>query len=128
MLFLPGAVEVWRWRVSWRWFPWRWRTTLGDVMYSRLELVKNFKMERNIMLQVISNFVQGECKRFARFATAAVVALSLGGSFAPTFAHKAGQQTFVTPQHAPHPPSVPILPHARQPPFPVLRPPPTHIS
>jgi len=71
-------------------------------MYSRLELVKNFKMERNIMLQVISNFVQCECKRFARFATTSVVALSLGGSFAPTFAQKAGQQTFVTAQDAAH--------------------------
>src|SRR5260370_16747666 len=104
MLFLPGAVEVGRWRLPWRWFRWRWRTTLGDVMYSRLELVKNFKMERSIMLQVISNFVQCECKRFARFATAAVVALSLGGSFAPTFAQKAGQQTFATPQDPPHAP------------------------
>ncbi len=54
------------------------------------------------MLQRISSFVQGECKRFARFATTAVVALSLGGSFAPTFAQKAGQQTFVTAQDAAH--------------------------
>jgi hypothetical protein len=49
---------------------------------------------RNIMLQRISNFVQGECKRFARFAAALLVAVSLGGSFAPTFAQQPGQQTF----------------------------------
>ena len=54
------------------------------------------------MLQRISNFVYGECKRFARFATAAVVALSLGGSFAPAFAQKAGQQTFASTQDAAH--------------------------
>src|SRR5260370_22575805 len=122
MLFLPGAVEVWRWRVSWRWFPWRWRTTLGDVMYWRLELVKNFKMERNIMLQVISNFVQCECKRFARFATTAVVALSLGGSFAPTFAQKAGQQTFASTQDAAHALFVAMQSQDEQSPFAVLGP------
>jgi len=51
------------------------------------------------MLQRISDFVQSECKRFARFATAAVVALSLGGSF-PTFAQQPGQQTFASAQDA----------------------------
>src|ERR1700681_985936 len=59
-------------------------------------------MEKNTMLQRISNFVYGECKRFARFATAAVVALSLGGSFAPAFAQKAGQQSFTSTQDAAH--------------------------
>ena len=54
------------------------------------------------MLQRISNFVQGKCKRFARFATAAVVALLLGGSFAQTFAQEAGQQTFASTQDAAH--------------------------
>jgi hypothetical protein len=54
------------------------------------------------MLQRISNFVQSECKGFARFATAAVVALSLGGWFAPTFAQQPGQQTFASAQDAAH--------------------------
>jgi Protein of unknown function (DUF2950) len=56
----------------------------------------------NIMLQRISKFVKDEYKRFARSATAAVVALSLGGAFAPTFAQQSGQQTFASPQDAAH--------------------------
>jgi len=59
-------------------------------------------MEKKIMLQRISNFVQDECKRFARFATAVLVALSLGGAFAPTFAQRPGQQTFASTQDAAH--------------------------
>jgi len=55
-----------------------------------------------MMLQRIASIVQDECKRFARFATAAVVALLLGGSFAPTFAQKPGQQTFASVQDAAH--------------------------
>jgi hypothetical protein len=55
-----------------------------------------------MMLQRITNFVQGECKEFARFATAAIVALSLGGSFAPAFAQKAGQQSFASTEDAAH--------------------------
>jgi Protein of unknown function (DUF2950) len=59
-------------------------------------------MEKNIMLKRISNLVQGECKKFARFVTAALVALSIGGSFAPTFAQEKGQQTFASAQDAAH--------------------------
>jgi hypothetical protein len=59
-------------------------------------------MEENIMLQRISNFAQGKCKRFVRLATATVVALSVGGSFAPTFAQQPGQQTFASAQDAAH--------------------------
>jgi Protein of unknown function (DUF2950) len=59
-------------------------------------------MEKNIMLQRISNLIEGECKRFARVATTAVVALSLGGSFAPAFAQQPGQQTFASAQDAAH--------------------------
>jgi len=44
------------------------------------------------MSQRISNFVEGECKRFSRFAMAAVLALLIGGSFTPTFAQEDGQQ------------------------------------
>src|SRR3984893_9895486 len=54
------------------------------------------------MLKRIENFVQGEWKRFTRFATAGVVALSLGGSFAPAFAQQPGQQTFASAQDAAH--------------------------
>jgi hypothetical protein len=55
-----------------------------------------------MMLQRISTFVQSKCKRFARFVTVAVVALSLGGSFAPAFAQQPGQQTFASTQDAAH--------------------------
>ena len=54
------------------------------------------------MLQRISSFVQGECKRFVGFVTAAVVAFSLGGSFAPAFAQQRGQQTFASAEDAAH--------------------------
>jgi hypothetical protein len=57
-------------------------------------------MEKNIMLQRISYFLQGECKRSARFAAATLLTLSLGGSVAPTFAQQPGQQTFASPQDA----------------------------
>jgi len=40
------------------------------------------------MSQRISNFVEGECKRFSRFAVAAVLALLVGGSFTSTFAQE----------------------------------------
>jgi hypothetical protein len=59
-------------------------------------------MEKNIMLKRISNLVQGDCKKLARFVTAALVALSIGGSFAPTFAQEKGQQTFASAQDAAH--------------------------
>ena len=55
-----------------------------------------------MMLQGISNFVQGECKRFVGFVAAAVVALSFGGSFAPAFAQQRGQQTFASAEDAAH--------------------------
>ena len=54
------------------------------------------------MLQRISSLAHCECKRFSRFATAAVIAVSLGGSFTPTFAQQPGQQTFVSTQDAAH--------------------------
>jgi len=52
------------------------------------------------MLQRISKFMQCERKRFARFATAAVAALALGGSFAPAFAQEQGQRTFASAEDA----------------------------
>jgi len=54
------------------------------------------------MMQKVSNFIPGECKRFARFAMAAVLALLVGGSFAPTFAQEAGQQSFASAEDAAH--------------------------
>src|SRR6267143_1350181 len=59
-------------------------------------------MEKNIMSQRISPFVEGECKRFSRFAMAGILALLVGGSFTPTFAQEAGQQTFPSAQDAAH--------------------------
>src|SRR5580704_8388182 len=59
-------------------------------------------MEKKMTLQRFSNVVQGECRKFARFATAAVLALSLGASFAPAFAQKAGQQSFASTEDAAH--------------------------
>ncbi len=55
------------------------------------------------MLQRISNFVESECKRFGRFAITAVLAVLVGGSFAPTFAQEEGQQSFASAQDAAHP-------------------------
>jgi hypothetical protein len=54
------------------------------------------------MLQRVSNFVEGERKRFARIATTAAVALLLGGSLVPAFAQQTGQQTFASAQDAAH--------------------------
>jgi hypothetical protein len=67
-----------------------------------MELIKNSEMEKHMILQRIASFVQDEYKGFARFATAAVVAVSLGSSFAPTFAQQPGQQTFASVQDAAH--------------------------
>jgi len=73
------------------------------IAHSRVELIEEFKtMEKKMMLRKFSNFVQGECRKFARFATAAVLALSLGASFAPAFAQKAGQQSFASTEDAAH--------------------------
>jgi len=57
-------------------------------------------MEKNIMLQTISNFVHGERQRLTRFAAATSMALSLGCSFAPLFAQQPGQRTFASPEDA----------------------------
>ena len=54
-----------------------------------------------MILQRISNFVKGESKRLARLVTA-VMALTLGGSFAQAFAQQPGQQTFASAQDAAH--------------------------
>jgi Protein of unknown function (DUF2950) len=59
-------------------------------------------MEMNMMLRRISRVVQDECKRFTRFVAAVVVTVSVGGSFAPVFAQKPGQQTFGSVQDAAH--------------------------
>jgi hypothetical protein len=59
-------------------------------------------MENNIMLQIIKYIMQGEAKKSARFATATLLVVSLGASFAPAFAQQPGQQTFASPQDAAH--------------------------
>src|SRR5712692_2447517 len=73
---------------------------VGDRMYPRVELVENSRMERNTMLQRISIFVQLEWKSFVRFAASVLFALSLGCSFAPTFAQQPGQRTFASAEDA----------------------------
>jgi Protein of unknown function (DUF2950) len=55
-----------------------------------------------MMRQRISRLAEGKYERFARFATGAVVALSLGAGFAPTFAQQSGQQTYASLQDAGH--------------------------
>jgi hypothetical protein len=57
-------------------------------------------MEKNIMLQWISIFVQHECKGFHRIATPVLLVLSLACSSTPTFAQQPGQQTFASPEDA----------------------------
>jgi hypothetical protein len=69
-------------------------------MYPRVELVENSRMERNIMLQRISIFVQLEWKSFLRFAASVLFALTLGCSFVPTFAQQPGQRTFASAEDA----------------------------
>jgi hypothetical protein len=60
-------------------------------------------MENKIMLHGITAFIQGECKRAAKFATAVLLTLSLAGSLTPTaFAQQPGQQTFASLQDAAH--------------------------
>jgi hypothetical protein len=59
-------------------------------------------MENKIMLQRIRYFMQTESKRSARFAIAALLAVSLGASLTPSFAQQPGQQTFASPQDAAH--------------------------
>src|SRR5216684_6581018 len=62
--------------------------------------VRNFRTEKNIMLQRIPNFFHIESKTFARFVAAVVLALSLGCSFGPLFAQQSGQRTFASPEDA----------------------------
>jgi Protein of unknown function (DUF2950) len=57
-------------------------------------------MEKNIMLQRISNFFHSKNKRLAGFATAVLVAILLGCSFALLFAQEAGQRTFASAEEA----------------------------
>src|SRR3989442_615929 len=52
------------------------------------------------MLQRISNFSHGKNERFAGFAAAVLVALSLGCSLAPLFAQETGQRTFASAEDA----------------------------
>jgi len=68
----------------------------GDRMYPCMKLVENSRMERNTMLQRISILVQRQCQSLIRFAASLLFALSLGGSFLPTFAQQPGQQTFAS--------------------------------
>ncbi len=41
-LFLPRAIELWRWWLPRRWIPWRWRTALGERSFACVERIKNF--------------------------------------------------------------------------------------
>jgi hypothetical protein len=65
----------------------------GNRMHSFWTL-SNSELEANSMCQNIWNSVQTGCKKIVRFTVPALFALSLGPSFAPTFAQDSGQQTF----------------------------------
>src|SRR5882724_9054999 len=73
---------------------------IGDCMHPRVELAENSRMERNIMPQRNLNSVRLEWKCFVRLAVLALFALSLGCSFAPTFAQQPGQRTFASAEEA----------------------------
>jgi len=73
---------------------------IGDRTYPRVEFSENSRIERNTMLHRISIFAQLECKGFVRFAVSVLLALSLGCSFAPTFAQQPGQRTFASAEEA----------------------------
>jgi DUF2950 family protein len=57
-------------------------------------------MEKNLMLQRISNLFHGKNKRFVGFTVAVLVALLLGCSFAPLFAQEVGQRAFASTEDA----------------------------
>jgi hypothetical protein len=72
----------------------------GDRMYPHVELVELSRMEGNTMLQQFSILVQRKREKIVRFAASVLFSLSLGSSFAPTFAQQPGQQTFSSPEDA----------------------------
>jgi hypothetical protein len=63
-------------------------------------IVEKFKATEKKMR--IARFVRCECKKAVQLAAAFLVALSVGGSFAPTFAQQPGQRSFVSVQEAAH--------------------------
>jgi hypothetical protein len=65
-----------------------------------MKFLKNSRMEKNIMLQLISNFVRLERKCLPRVVAAVLFVLSLAYSSIPTFAQQPGQQTFASPEDA----------------------------
>jgi len=73
---------------------------IGDRMYTRVELIENSRLERTIMLQRISNWVQPEWKSLARLAASILFALSWGSSSASTLAQQPGQRTFASAEDA----------------------------
>ncbi len=73
---------------------------ISDCLHPRVKLGENSRMERNIMLQRNLNSVQLEWKGFLRFAVLVLFVLSLGCSFAPTFAQQPGQRTFASAEDA----------------------------
>jgi hypothetical protein len=73
---------------------------IGDCKLTHVELAETSRMERNTMLQRYLNLVHLEWKCFVRFAVLVLLALSLGCSFAPTFAQQPGQRTFASAEEA----------------------------
>jgi hypothetical protein len=69
---------------------------IGERMYPCMEFVENSRMKGTTMLRNISILDQVEWKNFIRSAAFVLLALSLGASFAPTFAQQPGQQTFAS--------------------------------
>jgi hypothetical protein len=69
---------------------------IGERMCSCMEIEEKSRMKGTTMLRNISISGQLEWKKFIRFAAFALLALSLGASFVPTFAQQSGQQTFAS--------------------------------
>lgn len=73
---------------------------IGDCGYAMCNLAKFQKMEKNIMLEKISSFLQTQDKGFVRFAICIGIALSLGCASVPVFAQEPGQRTFASTEEA----------------------------
>jgi hypothetical protein len=67
---------------------------IGKRLETCMEFIEISRMRGTAMLQNISILQQTEWEKFSRFAGFVLLAISLGGSFAPTFAQQPGQQIF----------------------------------
>jgi hypothetical protein len=65
-------------------------------------LILNSRMERNMMLQKISIFIENKWKSVVRFVAAPLMAICFAGWVSPLFAQQQGQRTFASAQEAGH--------------------------